>query len=242
MLLQGSIDRFKLVGVLQFLAQNVATGVLQVHDFDESGSIYLVRGRVEGISLPLSDVKLGTHLLRAGCLTEAQLEEALKEDQTLTPAQRRLRPLGQRLVERGFASEARIREVLQRQTCDLAFELAHWQSGVFVYDEAEEPPHFQVTIQSKVQELLLDTQRRIDEGQHSRKTGQAIDNEACFACPISHECSDAIKAKYLKEDICLWRKMSAVSEESYPVLDGQRLPGGANEDVKALLSASLDWR
>ena len=52
MLLQGSIRRFDLAGVLQFLAQDAATGVLEVRDFEEYGFIYLVDGRVEGISLP----------------------------------------------------------------------------------------------------------------------------------------------------------------------------------------------
>lgn len=35
MLLEGSIRRFNLAGVLQFLAQCAATGVLEVRDFEE---------------------------------------------------------------------------------------------------------------------------------------------------------------------------------------------------------------
>ena len=44
MLLEGSIHRFNLAGVLQFLAQGAATGVLEVRDFEEYGFIYLVKG------------------------------------------------------------------------------------------------------------------------------------------------------------------------------------------------------
>ena len=51
MKLEGSITRFSLASVLQFLAQNAATGVLEVRDFQEYGFVYLVNGRVEGISL-----------------------------------------------------------------------------------------------------------------------------------------------------------------------------------------------
>ena len=48
MLLEGSIHRFNLAGVLQFLAQNAATGVLEVRDFEEYGFIYLVHGPGRG--------------------------------------------------------------------------------------------------------------------------------------------------------------------------------------------------
>src|SRR5512136_2126802 len=116
MLLQGSISRFNLASVLQFLAQGSATGVLEVRDFEEFGFIYLVEGRVEGISLPITDEKLGARLVKAGCLTEQQLAEALMEDSALSREERKLKPLGQRLIEAGFTSEARIREVMARQT------------------------------------------------------------------------------------------------------------------------------
>ena len=83
MLLQGSIQRFNLVGVLRYLAQSAATGVLEVRDFEEYGFIYLVDGRVQGISLPLTDERLGTRLLKAGCLSERQLSDALRDSRQL---------------------------------------------------------------------------------------------------------------------------------------------------------------
>jgi len=132
MLLQGSIHRFQLAGVLQFLAQDASTGVLEIRDFEEYGFIYLVEGQVEAISLPVTDEKLGTRLVKAGCLTEQQLAEALMEDSTLSHDQKKLAPLGQRLIAMGFTSETRIREVMGRQTYDQVFELAHWQNVVLV--------------------------------------------------------------------------------------------------------------
>jgi len=241
MLLQGSIHRFDLAGVLQFLAQNAATGVLEVRDFEEYGFIYLVKGGVEGISLPISDEKLGTRLLKAGCLSEQQLAEALIEDSALTHDQKKFMPLGQRLIERGFTSEARIREVMGRQTLDQVFELAHWRNGVFIYDEPDQMPHFQVTIQGDVQELLLDAYRRIDEGEHSRKTVSTVDNEVCYACPLEDECTPAIKAKHLKQDVCLWREMGAVLDDEYDRLrDARQLYRSKEDDAGAVLDASLD--
>ena len=241
MLLQGSIHRFDLAGVLQFLAQNAATGVLEVRDFEEYGFIYLVKGSVEAISLPISDEKLGTRLVKAGCLSELQLAEALIEDSALTHDEKKFKPLGQRLIEKGFTSETRIREVMGRQTLDQVFELAHWQNGVFIYDEPEQMPRFQITIQGGVQELLLDAYRRIDEGEHARKTVNLVDNEVCYACPLDDECTPAIKEKHLKQDVCLWREMGAVLDDEYDKLrDARQLYRSKEDDAGAVLDASLD--
>ena len=241
MLLQGSIHRFNLAGVLQFLAQNASTGVLEVRDFEEYGFIYLVEGSVEGISLPVTDEKLGTRLVKAGCLSDQQLAEVLMRESELSHDQKKFTPLGQRLIEKGFTSEARVREVMNKQTLDQVFELAHWQNGLFIYDEPEQMPRFQIAIQGDVQKLLLDAYRRIDEGELSRKTVTVVDNEVCYACPIAEDCTDDIKDKHLKKDMCLWREMGAVLDEDYDKLrDSRQLYRSREEDAGAVLDASLD--
>jgi hypothetical protein len=241
MQLEGSIHRFNLAGVLQFLAQNAATGVLEVRDFEEYGFIYLVGGRVEAISLPITDEKLGTRLQKAGCLTEQQLAQALIEDAGLTHDQKKFKPLGQRLIEKGYTTREKIRQIMEKQTLDQVFELAHWTNGVFLYDEPEQMPRFQVTIESDVHFLLLDALRRIDEGEQARKTSNVVDNEVCYACPLADDCSAVIKSKYLKKDVCLWREMAAVLDESTEGLrDARQLYRSSNEDVGSTLDASLD--
>jgi hypothetical protein len=222
MYLQGSIQRFNLATVLQFLAQSGCVGVLEVRDFEEYGFIYLVDGRVQAISLPVTDEKLGSRLIKAGLLTEEQLAQALIEDTQMTKEQKKAMPLGQRLIERGFTNEAQIREIMAKQTTDQVFELAHWQNGVFIYDEPERMPQFQVAIQGNVQELLLDAYRRIDEGEESKKGKSALEDEVCFACPVEDDCTDDIKAKYRKNDVCLWRDMGAVIDDRYDKLRDAR--------------------
>ena len=241
MLLEGSIHRFNLAGVLQFLAQNASTGVLEVRDFEEYGFIYLVDGHVEAISLPVTDEKLGTRLLKAGCLTDQQLAEALMEDSGLSHEQKKFKPLGQRLIEKGYTTKDEIRHIMERQTMDQVFELAHWQNGVFIYDEPEQLPRFQVTIEGDVQSLLLDAYRRIDEGELSRKATNVVDNEVCYACPLGDECSAEIRVKYLKNDVCLWREMGAVLDEGYDRLrDARQLYRSREVDAGEQLDASLD--
>jgi hypothetical protein len=241
MLLEGSIHRFNLAGVLQFLAQGASTGVLEVRDFEEYGFIYLIDGRVEAISLPITDEKLGTRLVKAGCLSDQQLAEALMEDAGMSHDQKKFKPLGQRLIEKGYTTREEIRHIMERQTLDQVFELAHWTNGVFLYDEPEQMPRFQVTIEGDVQGLLLDAYRRIDEGERSRKARNVVENEVCYACPLADECSEEIRAKYLKKDVCLWREMGAVLDEGYDRLrDSRQLYRSSDEDAKTSLDASLD--
>jgi hypothetical protein len=243
MLLEGSIQRFGLTSVLQFLAQNNATGILEVHDFEEYGFIYLIEGRVEGISLPITDEKLGRRLVEVGCLSQQQLGEVLMEDTALTREERRQKPLGQRLVEKGLASKMEIREVMRWQTHDLVFELAHWRNGVFMYDEPEEMPKFDVAIQSDVKELLGQAQRRIEEGERARKRDTSFQGGVCYGCPLVESCTPEIKAKHLKKDVCLWRRMSAVGDEDpLGAREFRQIYRSKENDAKSVLDASIDWR
>jgi hypothetical protein len=240
MYLQGAIQRFNLASILQFLAQAECVGVLEVRDFEEYGFIYLVNGRVQAISLPVTDEKLGSRLIKAGLLTEEQLAQALIEDTQMTKEQKKAKPLGQRLIERGFTNEAQIREIMAKQTMDQVFELAHWQNGVFIYDEPERMPQFQVAIQGNVQQLLLEAYRRIDEGEESKKGKSALEDEVCFACPVEDDCTRQIKAKYRKNDVCLWRDMGAVIDDRYDKLRDARQLYKSKEMVDgATLDAEL---
>jgi hypothetical protein len=263
MLLEGSIGRFDIASVLQFLAMNVATGVLEVRDFEEYGFVYIVEGRVEGISMPFTDERLGTKLVRAGCLSEAQLVQALMEEWSLGRGEKQAKPLGQRLIDMGLADRAMVLDVLLRHVRDQIFELAQWRDGVFVYHEPAEMPSFQVKIRGNVQQLLLDAQRRIDEGETARKSGFTVACEdkgtnplemssvwlspaeigraeaaLCRDCPLKAGCSGDIRRRYLRRDVCLWRTISAVDGDAWERRsDAQRRDAGtlrAEEDAHAL--------
>lgn len=219
MILQGSIERFDLGSVLQFLAQNAATGILEIKDYEEHGQIYLVKGRLEAISLPVTDDRLGVFLLRHGLVAEPQLAKVLMEEAESANGGRPRIPLGQRLVDRGFVSVDVIRKAMQRLTMARMFEIAQWRSGVFSYDEPEVMPEFKIAIQGNVQELLLHTQVRIDHGDKPRKRLVAVQQDGfCAGCTVK-DCTPEIRLKYLKKDTCLWRTMSSPSAVS---LDAHR--------------------
>ena len=241
MLLSGSIRRFDLASVLQFLAQAQATGIVEVRDFDEFGFIYLIEGRVQAISLPMTDEKLGTRLLRAGLLTEQQLSEVLMADTLLSKDEKKAKPLGQRLLDKGYITADQVRDIMAKQTLDQVFALAHWQNGMFEFDESETMPQFTIRIVGSVQELLLDAYRRIDEGEVMKTSKTVVDNEVCYGCPVESECSVEIKRKYLKPDVCLWRRMGAIIDDDYErVQDAQKLYKSSEANEKPTLETALD--
>jgi len=87
---------------------------------------------------------------------------------------------------------------------------------------------------------LLDAYRRIDEGEMMKTTKTVVDNEVCFGCPIESECSDGIKEKYLKSDVCLWRRMGAIIDDDYErVQDAQKLCKSSEANEKPTLETAL---
>jgi hypothetical protein len=240
MLLSGSIRTFKLASVLQFLAHEQATGIIEVRDFDEFGFIYLIEGRVQAISLPMTDEKLGTRLVKAGLLDEAQLSEVLMADTLLSKEEKKAKPLGQRLLDKGYITADQVRDIMVRQTLDQIFALSHWQNGVFEFDESETMPEFTIRIAGNVQELLLDAYRRIDEGERMKVSKTVIDNEVCYGCPVVAECNSEIKERFLKRDVCLWRRMGAIIDDDYEkVQDSQRLYKSRDAIEKPTLETAL---
>lgn len=242
MLLEGSLSKFKLAHVLQLLAHTGATGVLEVQNSEEYGFIYLVNGRVEGISLPLTEQKLGTRLVQAGYLTEQQLAEALADDLILHPAERETKPLGQRLIGKGYTTEARVREIVRQQAADWLFRLVQWRAGFFIYNEPEEMPDFKIQIRAELKDLLVEAHQRIAEGKHTCKPESESQSELCTLCPVSSECSTEIKARYLRKDVCLWRSMSGLNEKEsrIPVYEAPEYRPVA-KSAHASLDASLHW-
>ncbi|GAB4244484.1 MAG: hypothetical protein Kow00129_04080 [Thermoleophilia bacterium] len=204
MILWGKIQDFSIFSILQFLASYEKSGVLEIQDFEEYGYVYMTRGRVDAISLPLSDDLLGSRLVAAGVLSEAQLKECLLS----YGHEGNDEPLGLMLLRRGYTDRETLQEIVNRQTFDQALELSNWTTGTFKFVVPEHPIRFPITPSIDVQNLLLEASRRLDEGERPRREKVQVEEEICLTC--TSECNDDIKARYLKSDICLWRNMPTV--------------------------------
>jgi len=207
MILWGEISEFPLFSLLQFLAGQRWTGVLEIQDFEELGSIYLVRGRIEAVSMASWDEMLGARLVAAGVLKEAQVKEALME-YSVTDT---LKPVPAFLLELAEGEQRVLVDLVNRHVSDCVVQLMYWNSGTFRLTTPDDPIYFRVVPSLDVEAFLLDAYRRVDEGEKPWRDKIASDQELCLTCTI--ECNPEIKNRYLKRDVCLWRCMPAVLKD-----------------------------
>jgi len=161
-------------------------------------------------------------------------------DALLSKEEKKAKPLGQRLLDKGYITADQVRDIMVKQTLDQIFALAHWQNGMFEFDEPERMPEFSIRIAGNVQELLLDAYRRIDEGEKLKTNKTVVENEVCFGCPVEGDCTDEIKERYLKSDVCLWRRMGAIIDDDYErVQDAQKLYKSRATAEKPTLETAL---
>jgi Domain of unknown function (DUF4388) len=135
---QGTLDTFSVVEVLQMLSKARRSGTLHIECPERLVDIHFVHGRIaeaRDSTRVFTDTVLGSQLLKRSLVNEAQLGEALDEQE------HKPKPLGTILVEKGFLQERELREVLSRQVANtlVAAKAAGSGSFVFVADASPRP-------------------------------------------------------------------------------------------------------
>ncbi|MCL5734197.1 MAG: DUF4388 domain-containing protein [Actinobacteria bacterium] len=208
MILWGSIREFPLFSVLQFVSGQRHSGILEIQDFEEHGCIYLSRGRIEAITMPLSDEALGARLVAAGFLTAKQVKQCWMEssqEDNEHPVVASLLAMAE-----GGDTEALV-EAVNRHTADQVMQLMYWSTGTFRLSVPSHPVRFPVVPSLDIENLLLEAYRRVDEGERPAREKVPIEEELCVTCTL--ECSAEIKRRYLKPDVCLWRNMPSILKD-----------------------------
>lgn len=209
MILWGKISQFSVFMVLQLLASYRKSGLLEIEDKAERAIIYLKDGFIEAVSVPRSDHLLGARLVKAGLLTPADLRKII-----LSSASRDKKEfLGITLMKSGIVDKMEIVNVIAEQAYENTLELSNWVEGTFKFIVPRKSAIFPLSPHINVQHLLLETSRRLDEGQRPTKTKPALPSEElCLSC--ASNCTEEQKDKYLKDGICLWRNMPVLVREA----------------------------
>ena len=160
MAIEGPLRELGLQDVLQLLELARKTGVLTVRSERQAdeGVIHLERGRIIFARRRRSRRLLGQQLLRAGKLTERELERAL-ERQRVSPGQR----LSEILLEMGSVGEEDLLKHLHFQLEENVYELMGWEEGYFRFEERSDVFRSGLAIGVRVESLLMEGARRIDE-------------------------------------------------------------------------------
>jgi hypothetical protein len=128
--MQGTLDSFGVVEILQMLEQERSSGTLHVECPQRLVDVHFVDGRIaetRDSTRVTADTVIGSQLLKRSLVDEAQLEDAL-ERQEASP-----RPLGTLLVESGFVTEANLLDVLSRQVAYTLLEARLEGTGTYMF-------------------------------------------------------------------------------------------------------------
>jgi hypothetical protein len=135
---QGTLDTFSVVEVLQMLSKARRSGTLHIECPERLVDVHFVHGRIaeaRDSARVFTDTVLGSQLLKRSLVNEMQLGEALEEQE------HKPKPLGTILVEKGYLQERELREVLSRQVANtlVAAKAAGNGTFMFVADNAPKP-------------------------------------------------------------------------------------------------------
>jgi tetratricopeptide (TPR) repeat protein len=160
MAIEGPLRELALTDVFQLLDLSRKTGVLTIRNEarQRPAIVRFDRGAVTSAALGEDHERIGHLLLRAGKVTEAQIEQA-RGEQARTPA----RPLGEILVEMGAVGAQDVRRQLRFQIEEAVFTLIQWKDGYFRFEESPAVQNGTVGVRVPTESLLMEAARRVDE-------------------------------------------------------------------------------
>jgi len=128
--MQGTLDSFGVVEILQKLEQERSSGTLHVECPQRLVDVHFVDGRIaetRDSTRVGADTVIGSQLLKRSLVDRVQLEDAL-ERQEASP-----RPLGTLLVESGYVEEADLLDVLSRQVAHTLLAARLEGTGTYMF-------------------------------------------------------------------------------------------------------------
>lgn len=159
MALRGTLKDFGVAEILQLIAQQTKTGILRLRSGDEEIHVCFDMGnvvRAEHVTANEAHL-LGHRLVRAGLITERELEDALEEQR------RTLRRLGDVLVDRGAIDRDDLRQMAQLQTTETLYRLFTWKSGTYEFEAIPVDWDRDAIQPIRGEALLMEGFRMIDE-------------------------------------------------------------------------------
>ena len=146
--MHGTLDTFSVVEVLQMLGRVRRSGTLHIECPERQIDVHFVQGQIaetRDSTRVYADTVLGSLLIKRSLVTEEQLDQALREQET-DP-----RPIGTILAQRGFVSEDDLRDVLSRQVANTFLAVKTTDNTgtfMFVIDDTAEPVDY-ITIDTQ---------------------------------------------------------------------------------------------
>jgi len=160
MAIEGPLSELSIQDVLQLLDLTRKTGILTVHSprLHDEAVVYFEKGTIVYARRRRSLRLLGQQLLRAGKLTERELDRALDVQR-----QSESRRIGEILLELGSVGVEELERQIAFQIEETIYDLMGWDEGDFRFEEHAGVPHDDLIVRVRVESLLMEGARRIDE-------------------------------------------------------------------------------
>ncbi len=170
MAIKGSLKEASLPDVLQLLAMGKKTGCLAVTHRNNFGYIYFDKGKISYASIVNRRDRLGDILVKAGSITQEQLEQAITAQ-----AKHRDKRIGELLVAGGAISSEGLHEQIRLQIEEAVYFLFTWTQGTFNFEADVLPEEQDLLVSINPESLLLEGARRVDEWSLIEKKIPAFD-------------------------------------------------------------------
>ena len=162
MAIEGPLRELGIHDVFQLLDLSRKTGSLRVTSAlrDNEGVVCFESGRVVSASIRTNPHPLGAMLIRAGKISEGDLERARTAQAQRSDGKR----LGELLVEAGCLTWRELERQVRLQIETVVFELMSWQEGFFSFVEGQaSDASTEAVARISTESLLMEGARRIDE-------------------------------------------------------------------------------
>jgi hypothetical protein len=161
--LLGTLSTMPLPDLLRWIGTARKTGTLQIERNKVFKWIVFQEGRVGGCSSDDPPGRLGHFLLSRGKITDDQLREALKRQES------QKQHLGMILVGMGALSEDDLKQHLTAKSEETVYSIFDWDDAMFRFEEGVTSVSHVMPVSIQVEDLLLRGLRRYDEMRQIRR-------------------------------------------------------------------------
>ena len=237
MAIEGPLRELGIHDVFQLLDLSRKTGSLRVTSSlrDNEGIVFFSNGKVAFASIRSNPHPLGEILIRAGKITDADLDRARSLQGTRGDGVR----LGHILVEIGAITARELDRHVRGQIEAVVFELMSWNEGFFSFEEgAVDDVPGEATASVSTESLLMEGARRIDEW--SRIEGKVAHVGVVPVLAPTPGDHPAMLDLLLKREG--WQKESAHRRETLRVLSQLICMDDLHGEVVAKIEETSSWQ
>ena len=159
MALRGTIKDFGIADIFQLIGQQAKTGVLVLNNDVDEIHVYFREGSVvfaENMTRP-GQMLLGSLMVRAGLLTQSQLDRALDEQR------RTLKRIGNIVIDSGLVDRRTVVELARLQMTETIYSLFEWKVGTYQFDNAAVEPSPDGIDPIRAENIVMNGIRMVDE-------------------------------------------------------------------------------